>query len=38
MEDNPTWKGLITLKYGLEDGVWFSKELKGSLGWVNGKT
>ena len=32
VKDNPIWKGLIKLKYGLEDGGWFSKEPKGSFG------
>ena len=31
-EDNPPWKKLIKLKYGLEVGEWFSKEPKGSFG------
>ena len=31
-EDNPPWKKLIELKYGLEVGEWFSKEPKGSFG------
>ena len=31
VEDNPTWKGFIKLKYGLEDGGWFLKEPKGSF-------
>ena len=30
-EDNPPWKKLIKLKYGLEVGEWFSKEPKGSF-------
>ena len=28
-KDNPPWKKLIKLKYGLEVGEWFSKEPKG---------
>ena len=30
-EDNPPWKNLIKLKYGLEEGGWFSAEPKGSF-------
>ena len=29
--DNPPWKNLIELKYGLEEGGWFSTEPKGSF-------
>ena len=32
MEDNPYWKDLIKLKYGLEEGGWFSMEPNGSFG------
>ena len=32
VEDIPTCKDLIKLKYGLEDGGWFSMELRGSFG------
>ena len=32
VEDNPPWKYLIKLKYGLEEGSWFSLEPKGSFG------
>ena len=32
MEDNPRWKSLIKVKYGLEARDWFSKEPKGSFG------
>ena len=32
VEDNPLWKGLINLKYGLEEGGWFSKVPKGRFG------
>ena len=31
-EDNPPWKNLIKLKYGLEEGGWFLVEPKGSFG------
>ena len=31
-EDNTPWKNLIKLKYGLEEGGWFSAEPKGSFG------
>ena len=30
--DNPSWKKLIKLKYGLEVREWFSKDPKGSFG------
>ena len=32
MEDNPPWKELIKMKYGLEEGGWFSKVPQGSCG------
>ena len=32
VEDNPPWKDLIKLKYGLKDGGWFSVEPRGSFG------
>ena len=32
VEDNPSWKDLIKLKYGLEEGGWFSAKPKGSFG------
>ena len=32
VEDNPPWKNLFKLKYGLEEGGWFSAEPKGSFG------
>ena len=32
MEDDPPWKDVIKLKYGLEEGGWFSAEPKGSFG------
>ena len=32
VEDNSTWKNLINMKYGLEEGGWFSKEPKRSFG------
>ena len=32
VEDNPPWKGLINLKYGLEEGGLFSKVPHGSFG------
>ena len=32
MEDNPSWNDLIKLKYGIEEGGWFSAEPKGSFG------
>ena len=32
MEDNPPWKELIKMKYGLEEGGRFSKVPKGSCG------
>ena len=32
MEDNPSWKDLISLKYGLEDGGWFLVEPRVSFG------
>ena len=32
LEDNPPWKNLIKLKYGLEEGRWFSTEPKGGFG------
>ena len=31
-KDNPPWKKLIKLKYGLEVGEWFSEDPKGSFG------
>ena len=31
VEDNPPWKNLIKLKYGLEEGSWFSAKPKGSF-------
>ena len=31
-EDNPPWKKLIKIKYGLEAGEWFSEEPKESFG------
>ena len=31
VEDNPSWKDLIKLKYGLEEKGWFSTEPKGSF-------
>ena len=37
MEDNPSWKDLIKLKYGLEEGGWFSAKPKEVLGWVFGR-
>ena len=30
-EDNPPWKNLIKLKYGLEEGAWFSAKPKASF-------
>ena len=32
VEDNPSWKDLIKLKYGIEERGWFSTEPKGSFG------
>ena len=32
VEDDPTWKDVIKLKYGLEEGGWFSAKPKGSFG------
>ena len=32
VEDNRPWKELIKLKYGLEEGGWFSKVSQGSYG------
>ena len=32
IEDNPSWKKLIKIKYGLEAGEWFLEEPKGSFG------
>ena len=32
VEDNPMWKKVITLKYQIEEGVWFTKEPRGSFG------
>ena len=32
MEDNPSWKDLIKVKNGLEEGGWFLAEPKGSFG------
>ena len=32
MEDNSTWRKVICLKYGVEDGGWFSNCPKGSYG------
>ena len=32
IEDNPLWKDPIKLKYGIEEGGWFSLEPKGNFG------
>ena len=32
IENNPPWKDLMKLKYGLEEGGWFSMEPRGSFG------
>ena len=37
-EDNPPWKKLIKLKYGLEVGESFLEEQRGVLGWDSGRT
>ena len=32
MEENLVWRNIISLKYGMEDGGWFSNTLRGSYG------
>ena len=33
MEENSSWRFLISLKYGVEEGGWFSRSPRGSY-WV----
>ena len=34
MEENSVWRNIISLKYGMEDGGWFSNTSRGSYGIV----
>ena len=37
MEENSIWRNIISLKYGMEDGGWFSNTLEAVMGSVFGR-